>query len=92
MQATVIDSQIEQEIEPQIRLWSIADYHQMIEAKILDEGDRVELLEGKIVCMGPQRPFHAASVQRSSRLLIYKSDKFMFFASQKKVFIAKNLF
>jgi len=53
MQATVIDSQIEQEIEPQIRLWSIADYHQMIEAKILDEGDRVELLEGKIVCMGP---------------------------------------
>ena len=69
MQATVIDTQIEQEIEPQIRLWSIADYHQMIEAKILDEDDRVELLEGKIVCMSPQRPFHAASVQRSSRLL-----------------------
>ena len=69
MQATVIDSQIEQELEPQIRLWSIADYHQMIEARILDEDDRVELLEGKIVCMSPQRPFHAASVQRSSRLL-----------------------
>jgi Uma2 family endonuclease len=69
MQATVIDAQIEQEIEPQIRLWSIADYHQMIEARILDEDDRVELLEGKIVCMSPQRPFHAASVQRSSRLL-----------------------
>ena len=69
MQATVIDAQIEQEREPQIRLWSIADYHQMIEAGILDEDDRVELLEGKIVCMSPQRPFHAASVQRSSRLL-----------------------
>ncbi|GBO55151.1 hypothetical protein APA_3201 [Pseudanabaena sp. lw0831] len=67
MQATVIEA--EQELEPQIHLWSIADYHQMIEAGILDEDDRVELLEGKIVCMSPQRPFHAASVQRSSRLL-----------------------
>jgi len=58
MQATVIDAQIEQELEPQIRLWSIADYQQMIEARILNENDRVELLEGKIVCMSPQRPFH----------------------------------
>ncbi len=73
MQAIVvnaeINTEIEQELEPQMRLWSIADYHQMIEAGILDEDDRVELLEGKIVCMSPQRPFHAASVQRSSRLL-----------------------
>ena len=69
MPATIIDAPIEQELEPQIRLWSIADYHQMIEARILDEDDRVELLEGKIVCMSPQRPFHVASVQRSSRLL-----------------------
>ena len=67
MQATVTEA--EQELEPQIHLWSIADYHQMIEAGVLDEDDRVELLEGKIVCMSPQRPFHAASVQRSSRLL-----------------------
>ncbi len=67
MQATVLETQ--QELEPQIHLWSIADYHQMIEARVLDEDDRVELLEGKIVCMSPQRPFHAASVQRSSRLL-----------------------
>jgi hypothetical protein len=66
MQATVIDVEIEQELESQIHLWSIADYHQMIESGILDEEDRVELLEGKIVCMSPQRPFHVASVQRSS--------------------------
>lgn len=71
MQAIVSEPQIdlEQELEPQIHLWTIADYHQMIESGILDEGDRVELLEGKIVCMSPQRPFHASSVQRSSRLL-----------------------
>ncbi len=67
MQATVLETQ--QELESQMHLWLIADYHQMIEAGVLDEDDRVELLEGKIVCMSPQRPFHAASVQRSSRLL-----------------------
>jgi len=71
MQAIVSEPQIdlEQELEPQMHLWTIADYHQMIESGILDEDDRVELLEGKIVCMSPQRPFHASSVQRSSRLL-----------------------
>jgi hypothetical protein len=69
MQATVIDPEIKQELEPQIHLWSIADYHRMIEAGILDEDDRVELLEGKIVCMSPQRPFHSASVQRSANHL-----------------------
>ena len=70
MQATVaeVTQEITQELEPQIHLWSVDDYHQMIEAGVLDEDDRVELLEGKIVCMSPQRPFHAASVQRSSRL------------------------
>jgi Uma2 family endonuclease len=67
MQATVTEA--EQELEPQIHLWSIADYHQMIEVGVLDEDDRVELLEGKIVCMSPQRPFHAASVQRSANYL-----------------------
>ena len=65
MQATAIET----EIEPQIHLWTVADYHQMIEAGVLDEDDRVELLEGKIVCMSPQRPFHAASVQRSANYL-----------------------
>ncbi len=69
MQATVIETEIETEIEPQIHLWTIANYHQMIEAGVLDEDDRVELLEGKIVCMSPQRPFHAASVQRSANYL-----------------------
>jgi len=69
MQATIGDVETELELEPQIWLWSIADYHQMIESGTLDEDDRVELLEGKIVCMSPQRPFHVASGQRSSRLL-----------------------
>jgi len=74
MQATVaeVTQEITQELEPQIHLWSVDDYHQMIEAGVLDEDDRVELLEGKIVCMSPQRPFHAASTQRSANYLYEK--------------------
>ena len=67
MQATVIDSQ--SEFESQLHLWSIADYHQMIEAGILTSNDAVELLEGRIVQMSPQRPFHASCVQRCSNYL-----------------------
>jgi Uma2 family endonuclease len=64
MQTTVIIA--EPEFESQLHLWSIADYHQMIEAGILTADDPVELLEGKIIRMSPQRPFHASCVQRSS--------------------------
>ena len=67
MQATVIDSQ--SEFESQLHLWSIADYHQMIEAGILTSNDAVELLEGRIIQMSPQRPFNASCVQRCSNYL-----------------------
>jgi hypothetical protein len=32
-----------------LRLWTVADYHRMAETGILDEDERVELLEGKII-------------------------------------------
>lgn len=49
----------------QIHLWTVEEYHQMIEAGILTTDDKVELLEGKIVKMSPQRPPHAATTQRA---------------------------
>ncbi|MFM7600500.1 MAG: Uma2 family endonuclease [Pseudanabaena sp.] len=70
MQATAITTEIEQELETQIRLWSIADYHQMIEAGILDEDDRVELWDGKIISKNRKSPIRASSIQRSSNFLL----------------------
>ncbi len=49
----------------QIRLWTVEEYHRMIEAGILMTNDKVELLEGKIVQMSPQHPPHAATTQRA---------------------------
>jgi len=42
--------------------WKIKDYHQMIEAGILNE-QRVELLEGEIVEMSPESPLHSGTNQ-----------------------------
>ncbi|MEB3357621.1 MAG: Uma2 family endonuclease [Synechococcales bacterium] len=51
------------------KLWTVDDYHRMVETGILTEGDRVELLEGQIIEMNPQLPPHAATTQRAFRYL-----------------------
>src|SRR5205085_7165583 len=49
------------------RLFTIAEYHQMIAAEILTKNDRVELLNGEIVEMSPVSPGHASVVKRITR-------------------------
>jgi Uma2 family endonuclease len=46
------------------RRLSVEDYHRMVEAGILGEDDRVELIEGVIVEMSPQGPKHAKVIRR----------------------------
>lgn len=41
--------------------WSVADYHQIIESGVLD-GKSVELLEGEIVAMSPEKPIHSSRI------------------------------
>ncbi|MBD1863795.1 MULTISPECIES: Uma2 family endonuclease [Trichocoleus] len=50
------------------RQFTVAQYHQMVEAGILTEDDRVELLEGEIIEMSPIGRRHAACVDRLNRL------------------------
>ncbi|NES03750.1 MAG: Uma2 family endonuclease [Okeania sp. SIO2F4] len=52
-----------------IHLWTVAEYHQMIDCGILTPESRVELLEGRIIKMNPQRAPHAATTQRTSDYL-----------------------
>lgn len=47
-----------------LRLWTVDEYHRMIETGILTTEDKVELLEGRIIQMSAQRPPHAATTQR----------------------------
>jgi Uma2 family endonuclease len=44
--------------------FNVTDYYKMVEAGILGEDDRVELIEGEIVDMAPIGPRHQARVDR----------------------------
>ncbi len=52
-----------------LRAWTAAEYHQMVDAGVLAEDDRVELIEGAIVDMTPVGARHAASVKALARTL-----------------------
>jgi Uma2 family endonuclease len=53
---------------------SVDDYHRMIEAGVLTEDDRVELLDGVIVDMSPEGPDHSAVIARLNRFLVRGID------------------
>ncbi|MCV3216231.1 Uma2 family endonuclease [Plectonema radiosum NIES-515] len=52
-----------------LRLWTVADYHRMAETGILDEDERVELLEGKIIWKSAKSTAHCSAVGRIGKLL-----------------------
>lgn len=51
------------------RHFTVEDFYRMLEAGILTEDDRVELIDGEIIEMSPIGSRHAASVMRLSILL-----------------------
>jgi Uma2 family endonuclease len=52
-----------------IRRFNVSEYYQMVQAGILSEDERVELLEGEVVAMNPIGSKHAACVNRLNGLL-----------------------
>lgn len=48
----------------------VDEYHRMIEAGILGEDERVELIDGVLVAMTPQGRLHAFVIQELNRLLV----------------------
>jgi Uma2 family endonuclease len=56
--------------KPQLKTFrlNVSQYHQMNEAGILSENDRVELINGQIIEMSPIGRRHAACVDRINRL------------------------
>ncbi len=53
----------------QLRDWTVDDYHQMIAAGILTSNDRVELLQGQVVCI--EIADSTLEFDRSQKTLIY---------------------
>ncbi|HEV8638173.1 MAG TPA: Uma2 family endonuclease [Chloroflexota bacterium] len=51
----------------QRRLWTVDEYERMIRLGVLGEDERLELIEGEIVCMAPQDLPHANGIRRADR-------------------------
>jgi len=54
------------------RLFTVHEYHQMAQAGILHEDDRVELIEGEIVQMASIGSRHAACVDRLTQIFVVR--------------------
>src|SRR5258708_35048160 len=52
------------------KAFTVAEYEQLIAAGILNEDDRLELIEGEILVMSPVAGLHIQVVNRLNRLLV----------------------
>src|SRR5712691_3091678 len=52
------------------RLFTVYDYHRMVDAGILSEDDRVELIHGEILAMSPIGPPHNGAILRATQSLV----------------------
>ncbi len=71
-----------------LRKISAEDYHKMIEADILHEDDRVELINGQIVEMSPIGSRHAACVNKINRLLMGLLGDFVIVSVQNPILLS----
>ncbi|BAZ03840.1 Uma2 family endonuclease [Calothrix sp. NIES-3974] len=68
-----------------LRLWTVDEYHRMAASGILDEDERVELLEGKIIWMSAKGTAHSSAVARSYKLFARLCDSFAWVISQDPI-------
>lgn len=52
-----------------LRLWTVAEYHRMVETGILASDEPVELVAGRVIRMSPQKTPHATAVTLTRLLL-----------------------
>jgi Uma2 family endonuclease len=52
------------------KLFTVDDYYQMVVAGILQESDRVELIQGEVLAMSPTGSRHFAAVARANKAVI----------------------
>ncbi len=72
------------------RRFTVAEYHQMAEAGILGEDDRVELIDGEIVEMTPIGHRHILCVNRINRHFVRSFDDVAMVSVQNPVRIGRR--
>lgn len=52
--------------------FTVDEYHRMVDAGILREGERVELIDGEVLTMSPIGARHMAALDRANRLFVMR--------------------
>jgi Uma2 family endonuclease len=68
-----------------LRLWTVEEYHRIASSGILDENERVELLEGKIIWMSAKGTADTCAVARTYKLFERHLDGFAWVISQDPI-------
>ena len=61
-------------LEDAPRLFTVDEFHRMIEAGVFGDDERLELLEGVIVALTSQNPPHACAIQRLTKWFVRQLD------------------
>jgi len=56
------------------RLFTVDEFHRMLEAGVFGDDERLELLEGVIVALTSQNPPHASAIQRLTKWFVRQLD------------------
>ncbi len=72
------------------RLFTITEYHKMIEIGMFPENDRLELITGELIQMSPIGSRHAACVDRLSELFFFSLGRRVIVRVQNPVILNEN--
>jgi len=78
------------EIGVERKTFSVAEYEQMISARILKEDERLELIEGEIIKMDPIGSIHVFVVNRLTSLLFEQVQKLAIVSVQNPIRLARS--
>lgn len=67
------------------RKFTVMQYHKMIEAGILKEDERIELIRGEIIEINPVSSRHAACVSRLTQLFLFRLSQSVIVSCQNPV-------
>ena len=70
--------------------WSVNEYHQMAVSGLLDETDRVELIEGELIDMAPIGSKHAFRVDSIARALQLAAGKAFLVRVQNPILLGEH--
>lgn len=72
---------------PATRLWTVEEYHHMVEVGIISPDERVELIEGEVISMAAKKPPHVIVTELISEYLRELCREVAYIRTQDPVFL-----